>query len=232
MHGRHSPAIGLASTTVITAHDRLLAAYFRGWVYSNAADPAVGRQPCQQDRRAFSRNAQCRTAYRHGPVCAGRARRRHGDDVARRRTNGAGRHRPHRWQSARADWRQLPGAVPAFFFIDIQDDQAAEFDATVAAVPGVSSSRRVPALRGRIVAIAGVPVETAPVAPGATGGGDRAGRLRRERAGRSSHRRWLVVAGRLHRRSIVSLDAGLAKGFGVGVGDRLTLNVLGRDIGS
>ena len=64
---------------------------------------------------------------------------------------------------------RLPERVPAFFFIDIQDDQAAAFDAVVAAQPGVTSFRRVPALRGRIVAINGVPVEEAVVAPEAPG---------------------------------------------------------------
>ncbi|MGZ9107110.1 MAG: ABC transporter permease [Rhodoplanes sp.] len=127
---------------------------------------------------------------------------------------------------------RLPGAVPSFFFIDIQDAQAAAFDATAAAIPGVSSSRRVPTLRGRIVAIGGVPVETAPIAPEAEWAvrGDRA--LTYAATAPEGAR---VVAGSWWPADytgdpLVSLDAGLAEGFGVGVGDRLTLNVLGRDI--
>ena len=71
---------------------------------------------------------------------------------------------------------RLPESVPAFFFIDIQDRQADAFDAAVAAVPGVEKIERVPSLRGRIVAIAGVPVEQAPVAADAAWAvrGDRA----------------------------------------------------------
>jgi putative ABC transport system permease protein len=45
---------------------------------------------------------------------------------------------------------RLPKTVPAFFFIDIQDDQVAAFDATVAPFLGPGGMRRVPALRGRV----------------------------------------------------------------------------------
>ena len=100
-------------------------------------------------------------------------------------------------------------------------------------MPGVDDLERMPSLRGRIVAIAGVPVETAPVAAGRRlGGARRPGADLRRRAARRTPRsppaRWWPAdyAGP----PLLSLDAGLAAGFGVGVGDTLTLNVLGRDI--
>ena len=68
---------------------------------------------------------------------------------------------------------RLPDQVPAFFFIDIQDDQVADFDTLVRAQPGVTGFRRVPALRGRIVAIKEIPVEEATVAPEAAVGDPR-----------------------------------------------------------
>ncbi len=127
---------------------------------------------------------------------------------------------------------RLPKSAPAFFFIDIQDDQTAAFDETVRGVAGVENLRRVPSLRGRIVRIAGVPVEEATIAPEA------AWAVRGDRA--------LTYAATLPENArivggtwwppdyagppAVSFDAGVAKGFGVGVGDTLTLNVLGREI--
>lgn len=127
---------------------------------------------------------------------------------------------------------RLPETVPAFFFIDIQDEQAAVFDATVEAVAGVGSYRRVPMLMGRIVGIDGVPVEQATVAP------ESAWALRGDRtltyaAEPSDGTR--IEAGAWWPRDyagppLISFDAGLARGFGVGVGDTLTINVLGRDI--
>lgn len=127
---------------------------------------------------------------------------------------------------------RLPKTVPAFFFIDIQDDQVAAFDATVAPFLGPGGMRRVPALRGRIVRIGGVPVETAPVAEEAAWAvrGDRALTYA---AGPPEDAK--IVAGAWWPADysgppLISLDAGLARGFGIGVGDTLTINVLGRDI--
>ncbi len=126
---------------------------------------------------------------------------------------------------------RLPLSVPAFFFIDIQDAQAEAFDATIAAVPGAGESKRVPSLRGRIVAIAGVPVETAQVAS------DSAWAIHGDRALTYADAAPVdadIVAGAWWPRDydgppLLSLDAGLARGFCVGIGDSLTLNVLGRE---
>ncbi len=127
---------------------------------------------------------------------------------------------------------RLPKQAPAFFFIDIQPDQVADFDATVTGFAGTSGFKRMPSLRGRIVEIDGVPVEQANV---------------------SAESRWAINGDRALTSSatltegsiitdghwwpdkysgppLISLDKGLAKGFGVGLGDTLTLNVLGRRI--
>lgn len=127
---------------------------------------------------------------------------------------------------------RLPEQVPAFFFIDIQDDQAEAFDALVDSDPAVTEFRRVPALRGRIVAIKDVPVEHAVVAPQSAWAvrGDRA--LTSAVAPPEDAR---IVRGAWWPQDyagppLVSLDAGLARGFGVDIGDRLTLNVLGREL--
>lgn len=127
---------------------------------------------------------------------------------------------------------RLPEAAPSLFFIDIQDDQVASFDATVRQAAGVEDMRRVPSLRGRIVRIAGVPVEQAEIAP------ESAWAVRGDRAltyAATVPEDAKIVAGSWWPDDyagppIVSFDAKLAEGFGVDVDDTLTLNVLGREI--
>ena len=126
---------------------------------------------------------------------------------------------------------RLPAEAPAFFFIDIQPDQAQPFDAAVAGVQGTRGLRRVPSLRGRIVRIAGVAVEDAEIAPGSTWAvrGDRALTYAAEVPAdtRITSGQWWPADYRGP--PLISLDAGLARGFGVDLGDTLTLNVLGRE---
>jgi putative ABC transport system permease protein len=127
---------------------------------------------------------------------------------------------------------RLPERAPAFFFMDIQPHQVAAFDAAVTGIAGTSGFQRVPTLRGRIVKIAGVPVEKAEVAPGSQWAirGDRA--LTHAAAQRPNT---IITAGTWWPKNysgppLISLDAGLAKGFGIDVGDSLSINVLGREI--
>ena len=127
---------------------------------------------------------------------------------------------------------RLPKQAPAFFFIDIQSGQVDAFDAAVRSVDGAGELQRVPSLRGRIVRIAGVPVEQAKVAPEAAWAvrGDRGLTYAVAKPARAK-----VIAGQWWPSDydgppIVSLDAGIARGFGVGVGDTITLNILGREI--
>jgi len=127
---------------------------------------------------------------------------------------------------------RLPEEAPAFFFIDIQPDQGSAFDAAVTNVPETKGYQRVPTLRGRIVKIAGVPVEHVDVAHSSRWAthGDRA--LTYAAQHRNDAK---IVAGEWWPADyagppIISLDAGLAKGFGIGLGDTLTLNILGREI--
>ena len=127
---------------------------------------------------------------------------------------------------------RLSEGAPAFFFLDIQPDQVAAFDQTVTATPGMSGYKRVASLRGRIVAIRDVPVEQADIASDAEWAvrGDRA--LSYAAAPPDGAR---IIAGSWWPADysgppLISMDANIAKGFGVGVGDTLTLNILGRDI--
>ncbi len=127
---------------------------------------------------------------------------------------------------------RLPDEAPAFFFIDIQPHQADAFDETVASIPGTRNFKRMPSLRGRIVKIGGVEVEKVDVAANAQWAinGDRALTSSAKPTEGSK-----IVAGDWWPEDYagppaISLDRSLAQGFGIGIGDTLTLNVLGREI--
>ncbi|HWX46766.1 MAG TPA: FtsX-like permease family protein [Roseomonas sp.] len=127
---------------------------------------------------------------------------------------------------------QLPEAAPNFYFIDIQSDQAQRFDAVARAQPGVVEVKRVPSLRARIVAIKGVPVEQVQASEDTRWAlrGDR-GLTYAATPPEGTH----IVAGQwwpadYQGPPLVSLDARLAEGWGVGIGDTITVDVLGREV--
>jgi putative ABC transport system permease protein len=127
---------------------------------------------------------------------------------------------------------RLAEESPAFFFIDIQRDQADALSATVAAVPGAEPPILAPMLRGRITALNGTPAGELDMPPGS---------------------RWLVRndLGMTFRDTpqpgvplaagdwwganyagppLVSLSAGSAMAAGFAVGDTVAFTVLGRRI--
>jgi putative ABC transport system permease protein len=127
---------------------------------------------------------------------------------------------------------RLPDSAPAYFFIDIQPDQVAAFEAAIRAVPGAGEINRLPSLRGRIAKVNGKPISDITVGPSA---------------------RWAVESDRgvtytgpmpegttlvkgfwwpdnYTGPPLLSIDARIARGLGVGVGDMITLNVLGREL--
>jgi putative ABC transport system permease protein len=127
---------------------------------------------------------------------------------------------------------QLPANAPSFFFVDIQNDQLPRFEAIVRAQPGVQDLHQVPSLRARIVAVKGVPAEQAVTTPETAWllRGDRGLTYAATPPG-GTH----LVAGQWWPADydgppLVSFDANLAKGWGVGIGDIIRVNVLGRDI--
>lgn len=127
---------------------------------------------------------------------------------------------------------EMPARAPNFFFIDIQPDQAERFDELARGTPGVEEVRRVPSLRAQIVAVKGVPAEQ--VRPSQ----DSAWALRGDRGltytGAMPEGTQLVAgqwwAPDYDGPPLVSFDANIARGWGVGIGDTITISVLGRDI--
>lgn len=127
---------------------------------------------------------------------------------------------------------EIPADAPAFFFVDIQPDQIDPFRTTVLGIDGTSDLEEVPSLRGRIVAVNDVPAREALVDAdqGWILNGDRGVTYRtRPRPGDT------VIAGSWWAEDydgppLLSVYEDIAAAFGIGVGDRMTVNVLGRDI--
>lgn len=125
----------------------------------------------------------------------------------------------------------MPADAPSFFFVDIQGDQLARFQA-IAARQHATRVDAVPSLRARIVSVNGVPADQVKATP------QTAWALRGDRGltyAATPPEGTRIVAGRWWAPEyagppLVSFDAGLAKGWGVRVGGTIRVNVLGRDI--
>jgi len=126
----------------------------------------------------------------------------------------------------------IPRTAPDYFFVDIQPNQLEQFLETTQSVPGVTRVETAPMTRGRLTRIKNVPAENVPIAEEAQWvvQGDRG--LTFAAAMPEGTR---LVAGAWWPRDyagppLASVDATIAKGLGIGVGDTVTLNVLGREI--
>ncbi len=127
---------------------------------------------------------------------------------------------------------RLPAEAPSYFFIDIQPDQVAPFEALVKAAPGASHLELVPSLRARVTQLNGVPADQARTEP------DVRWILQSERGltytgtvPKGSH----LVEGEwwpadYNGPPLVSLEADLAHGLHLKLGDSITFNVAGRDV--
>ena len=127
---------------------------------------------------------------------------------------------------------RIPERAPTFFFIDIQADQVAPFERIVAETEGAELLQRMPNLRGRLALIDGTPVDKAIYDPRASWfvNGDR-GLTYADVPPDGVE----IVAGTWWPENYsgppaISLDAHIAEELGIGIGDTLTFNVLGRRI--
>ena len=127
----------------------------------------------------------------------------------------------------------LPEEAPGYYFIDIQPTQTRSFDELLSKHPGVGAVQRVPMLRGRIIQMNGIPVEEITPPP------DFAWILRGDR-GLTWARKPPSAGSQITDgewwpadylgEPLVSFDARAAKAFGLGIGDTLTVNVLGKEV--
>jgi len=102
----------------------------------------------------------------------------------------------------------------------------------VKGTPGVSQVARVPSLRGRIVKLNGVPIEQAVVKPEAQWAAQSERGLTYTPTPPEGAR---IVAGKwwpadYRGPTLVSMDAEVAKGMGLDIGDTITVDVLGREV--
>lgn len=127
---------------------------------------------------------------------------------------------------------ELPDEAPSMFFIDIQPEQTEEFRAIVEAQPGVEKLTMASMIRGRVSKINGVPTAEAVIAP------DQRWVVRGERGisqsatmPENAH----IVDGSWWTEdhegpNLLSIDKEAAYGLGLGIGDTLSVTILGREI--
>ena len=122
--------------------------------------------------------------------------------------------------------------APAYYFLDIESADLDSFKQTVKAIEPAAKLDDAPMLRGRIVALKGVPAEKIEAAPDARWvlSGDRGLTYTDTVPGAST-----IVEGEWWPKDyagppLVSFDAELAKGLGLKLGDKVTVNILGRNV--
>jgi putative ABC transport system permease protein len=128
--------------------------------------------------------------------------------------------------------RSLPDKAPSFFFLDVPATDAERFDAFLKREASGARVEQVPMMRGRVVALKNVPVAEVKAAENAAWvlEGDRGITYAATAPEGSS-----VVEGTWWPRDyrgepLVSFDQELARGLELGVGDTITVNVLGRNL--
>jgi putative ABC transport system permease protein len=126
----------------------------------------------------------------------------------------------------------IPGNAPAFFFVDIQPDQREAFHQAVLSVPGASDLNEVPQLRGRISLVNGKPAEEAIVNREHAWvlNGDRG--VTYQAAAPAGDK---IIAGSWWPVDYagppqLAIYKDVADAFAIGPGDRIAINILGRDI--
>ncbi len=124
-----------------------------------------------------------------------------------------------------------PGTAPAFFFIDIQPDQAEPFARLVGAHGATAPAELIPVVRSRLAAVNGTPV-----AAGQTHRPEDAWYLTREYVltwAKETPGHNTVVAGRwwtpeeAAREPLISVEEDVARHLGVTLGDTLTFDIQG-----
>ena len=126
----------------------------------------------------------------------------------------------------------LPDKAPAFFFIDVQGNEFDSFKTTLAAQPGIAEISNTPMLRGRISKVKGILAEQLATKPDATWA------LRGDRGltfGDDVPKGSTLVSGQWWAKDyagppLVSMTDDIAKSLDLKLGDKISVNVLGRDV--
>jgi putative ABC transport system permease protein len=126
----------------------------------------------------------------------------------------------------------IPENAPAFFFLDVRNDELAAFRAALQKQEGVTGVGNAPMLRGRITAIKGVAADKVEAKPGSGWAlqGDRGLTYAADLPGGSELADGQWWARDYTGKPLVSVEQEIADGLGLKIGDRITVNVLGREI--
>ncbi len=126
----------------------------------------------------------------------------------------------------------IPEQAPAFFFLDVKNTELEQFRASLKAQDGVTAITNAPMLRGRISKVKGISSDQ--VKPNADASwalkGDR-GLTYADQLPQGS----TLVEGKWWTKdyagpNLVSMTEDIAKGLNLKIGDKITVNVLGRDV--
>jgi putative ABC transport system permease protein len=126
----------------------------------------------------------------------------------------------------------LPEKAPAFYFIDVQGDQLDTFKTALQAQAGVSDISNSPMLRGRISKVKGVPAEQLAAKPDASWAlkGDRGLTFADDIPKGSTLVEGTWWAKDYAGTPLISMTDDIAESLGMKLGDKITINVLGRDV--
>ena len=127
---------------------------------------------------------------------------------------------------------QIPKIAPSYFFIDIQPHQEREFTNVVQSMPGIIKIEKTPMVRGRVVRINGTSVEQVKPDPDIAWAinGDRGLTYMSKKPPKTKLTKGLWWPTDYKGPPLISLDANVARGIRVSVGDTITLNILGQEI--
>jgi putative ABC transport system permease protein len=127
--------------------------------------------------------------------------------------------------------RSGSGEIPRFYFIDVPQEEAANFESFLKQEVPDGRIEHVPMMRGRIVAVKGARAETLHVGEDAAWAldGDRGITFSAEppQGSKVEEGAWWKPN---EKGPFVSLEAKVARGLGLAPGDDITVNVLGREI--
>jgi putative ABC transport system permease protein len=127
---------------------------------------------------------------------------------------------------------QIPKIAPSYFFIDIQPHQEREFTNVVQSMPGIIKIEKTPMVRGRVVRINDTSVEQVKPDPDIAWAinGDRGLTYMSKKPPKTKLTKGLWWPTDYKGPPLISLDANVARGIRVSVGDTITLNILGQEI--
>ena len=128
--------------------------------------------------------------------------------------------------------RGLPGRTPSFFFMDIQNSQVTDFESFLAREAPDAKIERVPMMRGRVVRLNGVLASEVKAAENAAWvlEGDRGITYSENLPDGSTLLEGTWWARDYQGPPLVSMEAEVARGLDLKLGDSVTINVAGRNI--